>query len=128
MIRFTGLAAAGLAVAMLASTAATAAAADGSADQKAPLDAAVSAYQRAYPKITLDAATRAAGQQDQRKALYDTLQAKDGTTFGGAWFDPLAGVLHVAATDPATAERAAELGKANDLQVEPQLVKRSYDS
>src|SRR4051794_4364134 len=107
MIRFNvrAVATAGLAVALLASTAATAAAAEGSADEKSPLEAAISAYQRVYPKITLDAATRAASQQEARKALYDALPDK---TFAGAWFDPQAGVLHIAATDDATAKRAQE--------------------
>ena len=129
MIRFNAraLATAGLAVAILASTAATAAAADGPADEKAALDAAVSAYQRAFPKISLDAAQRGAEQQDARKALYDELEGKDGTTFGGAWFDPPTGVLHVAATDDAAALRARDVGKAQGLNVEPQLVKRSFD-
>jgi streptogrisin C len=129
MIRFNvrAVATAGLAVAMLASTAATAAAADGSADEKAPLDAAISAYQRAYPRISLDAAQRAAEQQDARKALYDELLGKDGATFGGAWFDAPSGVLHIAMTTDDAARHAAELGKQEGIVVEPQLVKRSYD-
>ena len=125
MIRFRGLATAGLAVALLASTAGAAVAADGTADQKDPLDAAISAYQRVYPKISLDAATRAASQQDARKSLYESIGTDK--SFGGAYFDPPTGILHIAATDKATAQRAVELGKAQDLQVEPQLVKRSYE-
>ena len=40
----------------------------------------------------------------------------------------MAGVLHIAATDKATAARAQALGKASDIHVEPLLVKRSYDA
>ena len=127
MIRFKAIATAGLAVALLASSAATAAAADGSADGKEALDAAISAYQRVYPRISLDAATLAAKQQEDRKALYDTVIAKDPTSFGGAWFDPPTGVLHIAATSDALAGAAAERGKASGLNVEPHLVKRSFD-
>ena len=124
MIRFTALATAGLAVALLATSAATAAAADGPADGKDALDAAISAYQRVYPRITPEAAALAARQQDDRKALYN---AVNGPSFGGAWFDPPTGVLHIAATDPALARAAAERGKASGLNVEPHLVKRSFD-
>jgi streptogrisin C len=117
---------AGLAVTVLAGTAATAAA-QGPADEKEALDAAVSAYQRVYPKISPDAARRGAEQQDVRKSLYDELVGKDGSTFGGAWFDPPTGVLHIAATDDATAKRAQELGRAKGLNVAPHLVKRNFD-
>ena len=119
MIRFQALATAGLAVALLATSAASAAAADGSADGKDALDAAISAYQRVYPRITPEAAALAARQQDDRKALYE---AVNGPSFGGAWFDPPTGVLHIAATDPALARAAAERGKASGLNVEPHVV------
>jgi len=129
MIRFNvrALATAGLAAAMLASSAAAAAAADGSADEKAPLDAAISAYQRAYPRISLEMAQRAAEQQDARKALYEQLIGKDGASFGGAWYDAPAGVLHIATTDPELARSAQEKGKAQGIAVTPQLVKRSFE-
>jgi streptogrisin C len=125
MIRFRAFATAGMAVALLASTAGSAVAADGTADQKDPLDAAISAYQRVYPRISLDAATRAASQQDERKSLYEAIGTDK--SFGGAYFDPPTGILHIAATDPAMGERAVELGKRQGLEVEPQLVKRSYE-
>src|SRR4051794_17979354 len=129
MIRFNAraLATAGLAAAMLASSAAAAAAADGPADEKAPLDAVVSAYQRAYPRISLEMAQRGAEQQDARKALYEQLIGKDGASFGGAWYDAPAGILHIATTDPALARSAQEMGKAQGLAVTPLLVKRSFD-
>ena len=127
MIRLKALVTAGVAVVLLAPAAATAAAADGSVDQQDAITAAVSAYQRAFPKISPDAAKLAASQQDQRKSLYDAL-ARDPATFGGAWFDPPTGVLHVAATDDATAKRAVELGRAQGVNVQPALVKYSYDA
>src|SRR3954447_22859073 len=119
MIRFNvrALATAGLAAAMLASSAAAAAAADGPADEKGPPDAAVSAYQRAYPRISLEMAQRGAEQQDARKALYEQLIGKDGASFGGAWYDVPAGILHIATTDPALGRDAA--GERDDVLAAP---------
>ena len=83
----------GLAAAALATTAGPAAAADDARGKQ--LEAGTEAYQRAYPKITLEAAQLAAKQQDERKELYHALAKGGEKTFGGAAFDPTSGILKV---------------------------------
>ncbi|MEA2311307.1 MAG: streptogrisin [Solirubrobacteraceae bacterium] len=103
-------------------------AADGPADgQGSPQEAAMLAYQKAFPKITADAATLAASQQDQRKELYYELAGKEGGRhFGGAYYDPMANVLHVAATDQESADMAAKAGEGLGLRVDAFLVAHSF--
>jgi streptogrisin C len=114
----------GLAAAAFASTAGPAAAADDARGKQ--LEAGIEAYQKAYPKISLEAATAAAKQQDERKELYGVLSKGGEQTFGGATFDPVKGVLRVFATDREVAGVAAETGKQLGLNVETSIVARSF--
>jgi streptogrisin C len=114
----------GLAAAAFASTAGPAAAADDARGKQ--IEAGIEAYQRAYPKISLENATLAAKQQDERKELYGVLSKGGEQTFGGASFDPVKGVLKVFATDREVAGVAAETGKQLGLNVETGIVERSF--
>jgi streptogrisin C len=123
--RMTAAAVAGLAAAALATSAAQAA--DTANDARGQqLAAGVAAYHAAFPTITEAAAQAAAAGQDDRKQLYYALQKGGPKTFGGAWFDPPSGVLHVAATDRELLDTALDLGKQLDLSVEPSLVEHSF--
>ena len=95
---------------LFASTAGPAAAADDARGKQ--IEAGIEAYQRAYPKISLENATLAAKQQDERKELYGVLSKGGEQTFGGASFDPVSGVLKVFATNREVAEVAGETGQA----------------
>lgn len=126
--RKTAAAVAGLAAATFAVSASNALAAEATDVRGGALEAAVSAYQSAYPTISPEAAQRAAAQQDDRKELYHLLAGKEGgRSFGGAWFDPLEGRLHVAVTSSEAGDGSVELAKQLDLDVEPLVVKRSYE-
>src|SRR5215210_1168041 len=114
----------GLAAAALATTAGPAAAADDARGKQ--LEAGIEAYQRAYPKLSLEAAQLAARQQEDRKELYGALSKGGPQTFGGATFDPSSGVLRVFATDREVAAFAAETGKQLGLNVETSIVERSF--
>ena len=114
----------GLAAAALATTAGPAAAADDARGKQ--LEAGIEAYQRAYPKLSLEAAQLAARQQEDRKELYGALSKGGPETFGGATFDPSSGVLRVFATDREVAAFAAETGKQLGLNVETSIVERSF--
>lgn len=119
-----------LAALLLATVATTAGAAGASSanpeDRGEALDAAVEAYQRVYPDISEDAARAAAEQQEVRKSLYEGLVADGGRTFGGAWFDPPSGVLHVAVTQPRAEARVQTLGDELGLRVQTHRVARSF--
>ena len=114
----------GLAAAALASTAGPAAAADDARGKQ--IEAGIEAYQRAYPKISLEAAQLAAKQQDERKELYGVLVQGRRADLRRRAFDPLSGVLKVFATDREVAEVAGETGKQLGLNVETKLVERSF--
>jgi streptogrisin C len=114
----------GLAAAALATTAGPAAAADDARGKQ--LEAGIEAYQRAYPKISLEKAELASKQQDERKELYGALSKGGEQTFGGASFDPVSGVLKVFATNREIAEVAGETGKQLGLNVETGIVERSF--
>jgi streptogrisin C len=126
--RKTAAAVAGLAAAAFGVTAGAAGAATAPEDRRgAELQAAISAYQTVFPRITEEAAEAAATGQEDRKELYRLVAEKDGgQTFGGAWFDPPTGVLHIASTSGESAEGAAKLGGELGLKVEPTTVKRSF--
>src|SRR6185295_19384317 len=74
-----------------------------------PLEAATEAYRAAYPQLPPARARAAAAQSAARRAVYAA--AARTATFGGAWFDPLTGVVHVAETTAAAAQRADALGR-----------------
>ena len=114
----------GLAAAAFASAAGPAAAAEDARGKQ--IEAGIEAYQRAYPKISLENATLAAKQQDERKELYGVLGKGGEQTFGGASFDPVSGVLKVFATNREVAEVAGETGKQLGLKVETGIVERSF--
>jgi streptogrisin C len=125
--RKTAVAVAGLVAATLAGTASSALAEPASDVRGGAPEAAVSAYQAAFPKITLDQAKLAAAGQDDRKELYQLLADKEGgKSFGGAWFDPMANVLHVNVTNAEAGDGSVRLGKELGLDVEPALVEHSY--
>ena len=84
----------------------------------------VAAYKAAYPKLSDARARAAAAGADARRAVYDAAAA-DAATFGGAWFDPTTGVVHVAATTDAAIKRAAALGKQYGVAVQTHKVKRT---
>ena len=88
-------------------------------------EAIVDAYKNANPGIPEARARAAAAKQDDRRAVYDALLENGGREYGGAWFEPTTGVLHVAVTSRGAVQRAHELGRAKDLNVETHLVRRS---
>jgi streptogrisin C len=118
---------AGLAAVALAATASNAMAETATDVRGGAPEAAVSAYQSAFPKITLEAAQQAAAGQEDRKELYQLLADKEGgKSFGGAWFDPMSGVLHVATTNAEAGDGSVRLGKELGVEVEPTAVEHSY--
>lgn len=114
----------GLAATAFAALAGPAAAADDARGKQ--LEAGIEAYQKAYPKITLEAAQLAAKQQEDRKELYNTLAKGGEKTFAGATFDPPTNLLTVFATDKEVAAVAAETGKQLGLNLQTKLVTRSF--
>lgn len=106
----------------------TAAAANTATDAGSTLTAAAAAYRSVYPQMSEAAAARAARDQDARKSLYDTLTRDGAAQFGGAWFDPPSGVLHVTATTSDAAARAAARARELDLRVQTKVVARSFDA
>jgi streptogrisin C len=89
-----------------------------------PLEAATDAYLAAYPNLSREAARDAALKSDARRALYDAA-ARDPQTFGGAWFDPTTGVVHVAATTEAATNAVTAIGRRYGLDVDAVRVARS---
>jgi streptogrisin C len=95
------------------------------ADQSGIVDAAVRAYRSTYPSMTVAAAREAFTQQRTRKSLYERV-AGDGATFGGVWFDPPTGLMHVAVTTAAAQSRAVLVGRDLGLNVRTHLVGHTY--
>ncbi len=92
-----------------------------------PVAAAARAYRTVYPQMSASAARTAARQQDDRKALQTELVAgANAATFGGAWYDPPTGTVHVAATTAAAGRRAVLLGDRLGLTVTTHRVARSF--
>ncbi|HEY8339598.1 MAG TPA: S1 family peptidase [Egibacteraceae bacterium] len=98
----------------------------GPGDSGEPLAAAVAAYQRAYPRMSEEAAKAAAEQQDARKKLYDEVLGRYEKSFGGAWFDPPSGILHVAVTDREVGELAQRYGAELGIKVQTHQVEHSF--
>jgi len=88
------------------------------------LQAATEAYRAAYPQLPAARARAAAAQSGARRAVYDAA-SRDAATFGGAWFDPLTGVVHLAATTAAATKQAGVLGRRHGVVVEGHHVSRS---
>jgi streptogrisin C len=121
MIRATVKAVAVAGIATIGLGTASAGAAD---DGTNPLAAGTAAYQAAYPQLSAAQARAAAAGSDARRAVYDAVAADTGT-FGGAWFDPLDGVVNVAVTTSAAGTRAATVGKRYGVDVKPYRVART---
>jgi streptogrisin C len=115
--------AATLVVLCAAAAAPQAHAAEPAIDGASPLKAASDAYRAVYPQMSTAAADRAAAEQPSRKALYDAVPPAE---FGGAWFDPPSGVLHVATTTRSAGDAAAERARELGVRVETPLVRRSF--
>lgn len=88
------------------------------------IEAGTDAYLAAYPNLSKAQARSAASRSDARRAVYDAAAA-DAATFGGAWFDPVSGIVHVAGTTDAATKRAAALGRQHGLNVRAYKVARS---
>lgn len=96
-----------------------------SEDAAVVLDAQVAAYRSAYPTLSDEQARAAAEQQDERKQVYAELLKNGGKDFGGAWYDPTTGVLHVNVTNARAERRAIEVAQRLALDVQTHRVKRS---
>jgi streptogrisin C len=116
---FKAVAVAGIAAASMGT--ATASAADTGNNGVA---AGIAAYKAAYPKLSDAQARAAAAGSDARRAVYDAAAA-DAATFGGAWFDPATGLVHLNATTDAAVKRDGALGKQYAVAVNVHKVKRS---
>lgn len=99
----------------------------GDDDAKDAIAAAADAYQRVYPALDRKQAEQAAGGQEHRKRLHDAVLEDRHDQFGGAWFDPPTGVLHVAVTSDGLAKSVDAYARETDLQVEVHRVKHSFD-
>jgi streptogrisin C len=110
--------------AVCAATAGTASAAAGEPTE----DDIAATHRSVHPEMSIAAANRAAAQADERKLLYDELTGAGLATYGGAWFDPPSGVLHVAVTTTSAAERVAARGDGLGLDVKTHLVGRTFAS
>ncbi|MFY1669964.1 trypsin-like serine protease [Plantactinospora sp. WMMB334] len=90
----------------------------------AALETIASAYREAHPEMSPAAARAAAAEQTRRRQLLSKI-TQDPATFGGAWFDPPSGVLHVAVTTTAAGSATAALGRDLGIRVQTRLVGRS---
>ncbi len=115
------LGAASAAVVGIGSAAVSASAADTGTNA---LEAGASAYRAAYPQLSPSQARAAAAGSDARRAVYDAAGA-DAKTYGGAWFDPLTGIVHVAATTDAAVKNIAAIGRRYGVAVQAHRVARS---
>lgn len=88
------------------------------------VEAGIAAYKAAYPQLSAAQARAAATGADARRAVYDAAAA-DAATFGGAWFEPTTGLVHVNTTTDAAAGRADAIGKQYAVAVKVHKVKRS---
>jgi streptogrisin C len=99
---------------------------EGAADGGSTLAATVSAYQRSYPSMSLSEARAAANGQDDRKAVVAEVIKRHGDSFGGAWYDPPSGILHIATTTAAATARVKTLSSANNVRFTVHAVKRTF--
>jgi streptogrisin C len=123
--RLAAAAVVGAAATALVGTSAAGAAAP-AVDKGAPLDVAAQTYREIYPRMSDGAARAAAAHEDARKQLHTRLASENASTYGGAWFDPPSGILHVAATTPRTVARAEQLARDLDVELQTHLVRRSF--
>lgn len=114
-----------LVVALAPSTAARAENAP-AVDRGESADATAIAIQRSFPSMSLAQAREAARGQQARKDVITELVKANGDGYGGAWFDPPSGVLHLATTDAGTSKLAGNLGRARGVKVATHAVARSF--
>jgi streptogrisin C len=91
----------------------------------AATDQAARTYRGAYPRLTT-AQARAAVSGEQARFDFYSIMSADPATYGGAWFDPPSGVVHVAVTTAMARSRAVSLAAVLGLRVETHLVARSF--
>jgi streptogrisin C len=92
-----------------------------------PVTAAARAYRTVYPSMSRAEARRAARQQDQRKVLQRRLiSGPRAASFGGSWFDPPTGTVHVAVTTRAARRSAVRTADRLGLKVTTHKVARSF--
>lgn len=92
----------------------------------AALDSAVNAYLASYPQMTADQARSAALGQERRKAIAVEIAGRQDDSYGGAWFDPPTGILHLAATKASAVEQAQLLARRDGVKLATHLVARSF--
>jgi len=94
-------------------------------DPRVVLDSQIAAYRNAYPGIAEEQARLSAEQQDERKLVYEELLKDGGRGFGGAWYEPTTGVLHVNVTNGGAERRAQDAARSQGVTVETHRVQRS---
>ena len=119
--RIRVLATAGIAAVSFGSLVSGAAAGDNGTN---PVEAGTEAYLSAYPQLSTAQARAAALGSDARRVIYDAA-ASDASSFGGAWFDPVTGLVNVAGTTDAATKNAAALGRRYGVAVKAHKVARS---
>lgn len=119
------LAGSALAVPSLAAAAAAAAAPAPVGRDDGTLADGAAAYRTAYPQMSESAARSAFSQQMARKQVSEEA-AGDPATFGGSWFDPPAGVLHVAVTSARVRPGVQQVADNLGVRLQVDLVPRSY--
>lgn len=98
---------------------------DTGASEEAVITAQINAYTASYPSISLEAARAAAVGQMARKEIV-TAALADAATFGGAWFDAPSGVLHLATTTQAAADKVVAGAARSAVKVQTHVVDRSF--
>jgi streptogrisin C len=95
-------------------------------DNGSAIDAGVNAYLKSYPQMSKAQALAATKGQEKRKAVVSSLIEQHNDSFGGAWFDPPTGVLHISATKPATVASAERVALRHGVKLATHLVTRSF--
>lgn len=92
-----------------------------------PVAAAAKAYRTVYPSMSRAQARRAALQQDERKVLQRKLiSGRRASAFGGSWFDPPTGTVHVSATTRDARRAAVRTADRLGLKIRTHKVTRSF--
>jgi streptogrisin C len=89
-------------------------------------DASVAAYERVFPRMSRARAAAATRGADDREAVYAALVGRHAGTYGGAWFDPPSGTLHIAMTTGAAAAAAADLAEQHGVRASTRVVRHSF--
>ena len=92
-----------------------------------PVTAAARAYRTVYPSMSRAEARRAARQQDERKVLQRRLiSGRQAAAFGGSWFDPPTGTVHVSATTGPARRAAVRAADRLGLKITTHRVRSSF--